>query len=190
MVEHDDSRRGATVDSLKWDSTENSGMPSCYTHKILTQWEGIGTASLFVCDESQSIPSGCVGRKSIRHMSAAKEESKRACEDVITAWNVRTALQVGLSLLYYESSMRESPSQDNLTSPWSRRQNSLRKRRPMVTLCSKHKNDPLSLSGADRAKKASYTAKADHACHCMARFRQYCEQLPVPRLVFRSPRNF
>jgi hypothetical protein len=83
--------------------------------------------------------------------------------------------------------MRESPSQDNPTSPWSGHQNSLWRRQPMVTLCSKHKNDPLS--GVDRAKKASYMAKADHACYCMARFRQYCEQLPVSRLVFRGPRN-
>jgi hypothetical protein len=41
----------------------------------------------------------------------------------------------------------ESPSQDNRTSHWSRHGpdehwKSLRKRWPMVTLCSKHKNDP------------------------------------------------
>ncbi len=85
----------------------------------------------------------CAGRKSRRHMSGAKYKLKRAYEYVITLWNGLMALQSSQSC----SVMPESQSQDNRTSPHSESRHgehrkSLRKRWPMVTLCSKHKNDP------------------------------------------------
>jgi hypothetical protein len=75
------------------------------------------------------------------------------------------------------SVMRESPSQDNRTSHWSRHgehQKSLWKRWPMVTLCLKHKNVIGMIHLRGRSGEDSILNGERPSC--MARIREYCKR--------------